>query len=263
MSDLPTLSRRDMLTKVAPAVAAMGLAGNLLAQDAQVDAARTGSPVADSVGGGFKDGKYTLPKLPYGYDALEPHIDAKTMELHHSKHHQGYVDGLNKTIATLADLRAKGEPIDPTTLAGLQRNISFNAGGHVLHSVFWATMAPNAGGDPEAGSPIEVALKTHFGSVAAFKSYFTSVATSVKGSGWAILTYEPVGDALVVTESGDQDLRLIPGGIPLLPIDVWEHAYYLKHQNQRAAYVKDWWNVVNWSAVNETLVATRKMFGKA
>jgi len=255
--------------KTAPALAMVGVmaaTGRAMGQEAGaapvVDAAHSGSPVAQVIGAGFKDGKYTLPPLPYAFEALEPHIDRQTMELHHGKHHQGYVDGLNKTLKALADLRAGGAEPNPEQLAGLQRNVSFNAGGHILHSVFWATMAPNAGGDPAADSAIGQALAKNFGSFAAFKSYFTSVATGVKGSGWAILAYEPVGDTLVVTESGDQDLRLIPGAAPLLPLDVWEHAYYLKHQNQRAAYVKAWWNVVNWPAVDAAFVATRKMYGR-
>lgn len=260
-------TRRDLLTKMAPALAVAGVIGsNAFGQQGGavpvVDAAHTGSPVATAIRAGFKDGKYTLPPLPYPFEALEPHIDRQTVELHHGKHHQAYVDGLNKALKTLADLRAGGQEPNPEQLAGLQRNVSFNAGGHILHSVFWATMAANAGGDPAAGSAIAQALAKDFGSVAAFKTYFGKVATGVKGSGWAILAYEPVGDALVVTESGDQDLRLIPGAAPILPLDVWEHAYYLTYQNKRADYVKAWWNVVNWPAVDAAFIATRKMYGR-
>jgi Fe-Mn family superoxide dismutase len=231
-------------------------------QEATVDAARAGSPVAEAIGAGFKDGQYVLPPLPYPYEALEPHIDSKTMELHHDKHHKGYVDGLNNVLKSLADLQAGGQQPDAAQLAGLQRNVSFNAGGHILHSVFWATMAPNAGGDPAADSAVAQAIAKDFGSVAAFKSYYTAVAGGIKGSGWAIMTYEPVGDRLLVTQSGDQDLRMVPGAAPLLPLDVWEHAYYLKYQNKRADYVKAWWNVVSWSAVDAAYVATRKMYGR-
>ena len=265
------LSRRDVLTKSVPAIALAGVVAgcsNVLAEVSGgaapvVDGARTGSPIAAAVGAGFKDGQYALPPLPYAADALEPHIDARTMEVHHGKHHKAYVDGLNRTLKSLADLRAGAGEMDADKLAALQRNVSFNAGGHVLHTVFWASMAPNAGGDPAADSAIAQAITKDFGSVAAFKNYFSKVAAGVKGSGWAIMAYEPVGDTLVVTESGDQDLRLVPGAAPLLPLDVWEHAYYLKYQNARADYIKAWWNVVNWPAVNDAFVATRRMYGRA
>ncbi|HEV7299435.1 MAG TPA: superoxide dismutase [Tepidisphaeraceae bacterium] len=269
IENVPT--RRDVLTKAVPALALAGIMANasgVLAQaDGQaggapeVDVPRGGSPIANAIGAGYKDGKYTLPPLPYPYEALEPHIDRQTMQLHHDAHHQGYVDGLNKALASVAELQAGGD-VDTAKLEGLQRNVSFNAGGHILHTVFWATMAPNTGGDPAAGSAIADAINKQFGSIQAFKSYYSSVAGGVKGSGWAILAYEPVGDTLVVTQSGDQDLRMVPGAAPLLPLDVWEHAYYLKYQNKRADYIKAWWNVVNWPAVDAAYVATRKMYGR-
>jgi Fe-Mn family superoxide dismutase len=269
------LSRRDVLTRAVPAIAlaatvagaaqafGQNAANNAAAPgDHTVDAARTGSPVATAIGAAFKDGQYTLPPLAYGYDALEPHIDKATMELHHGKHQQAYVTNLNKAIAALAELRkGPADQIDTAKLSALERDISFNAGGHILHTVFFATMATNAGGKP-AGA-IGPAIEKAFGSFDAFKAHFSKVAAGVKGSGWALLVYEPIGDNLLITESGDQDLRMVPGGAPLTGIDVWEHAYYLKHQNKRADYITAWWNVVNWSAVDASYVAMRKMYGRA
>lgn len=253
------MSRRQLLGN---SIAAAGVLAPavLLAGEPQVDAQRTGSPVARAIGASFKDGQYTLPPLPYAYEALEPHIDAQTMTLHHDKHHLAYVNGLNATLKAMADLRGK-ESIDQTTLNALQEDLTFHGSGHLLHSVFWATMAPNAGGAPKGA--IADALAKQFGSFDAFKAHFTKAAGGVKGSGWAILAYEPVGDNLVVLQVRNHDLQTIFGVQPLLPLDVWEHAYYLKYQNARAKYVEAWWNVVNWPAVDDTYVATRKMYGKA
>jgi Fe-Mn family superoxide dismutase len=255
-------TRRDVLTATLPALATLAMTGHAFAQDgAPVVDGEGGSPLARAVAEGFKDGKYALPPLPYAPDALEPHIDAQTMQLHHGRHHQAYVNNLNNTIAKLTDLQGKpADQIDAAQLSALQRDISFNAGGHILHTVFWAIMAPNAGGAPRGA--IGEAIGKAFGSFESFKTYFTKVAAGVKGSGWAIMTYEPIGDALLVTESGDQDLRMVPGAAPLLAIDVWEHAYYLKYQNRRADYINAWWNVVNWPAVDAAYVAIRKMYGR-
>lgn len=259
MNGIP--SRRELLTQALPGAALLGagLAGSPLF--AQVGAAprQAGQAqpiVAQLLQQAYQDGKYTLPPLPYDYDALEPHIDAQTMRLHHDVHHQGYVNGLNSTLDTLAEIR--GQQTNPAYLEGLQRNVSFNGGGHMLHTIFWATMAPQAGGEP-AGELAD-AIKRSFGSFQQFQQYFSSVATSVKGSGWAILAYEPLGDNLVVFGANDQDLRMIAGAQPLLPLDVWEHAYYLKYQSKRADYVKAWWNVVNWRAVGESYQLARARF---
>lgn len=245
-----SFSRRDLLTRTVPAVALAGTvlgASELFAQDA---------PPAGLPAEGFKDGKYVLPPLPYGYDALEPHIDAQTMELHHSKHHQAYVDGLNKALVALKEARAAKEPINPDKLAGLSRDVSFNAGGHALHTAFFSTLKKDAGA-LETGGPLGKALGEQYDSLDAFKAHFSAVAAGVKGSGWAVAWYEPIGGQIVITDSGDQDNRMIPGATPILLLDVWEHAYYLKYQNKRADYIKAWWNIVNWAAVNDRYVATR------
>jgi superoxide dismutase, Fe-Mn family len=257
------LTRRTILTRAVPALALAGVvaAGNplmALASAAAGDAKSDDKSMSSAMSSAFKDGAYVLPPLPYAYDALAPAIDADTMRLHHDKHHQAYVDGLNKTIKSLAD---GGSSLDanPALLSGLQEDLSFNAGGHFLHTVFWSAMAPsNAGGGGEPPSPLAESLAHDFGSVSAFRTRFSKVAGAVKGSGWAILAYEPIGDRLFILQAKQHDLQVVPGAIPLLPLDVWEHAYYLKYHNVRADYVKAWWSVVNWPAISDALVAARQ-----
>lgn len=242
-----TQTRRDLLTKTAPAAAlAVTALGTMHALGQAAENNQVKGSVQQMLTQAYVNGEYTLPPLPYDYDALEPHIDAQTMELHHSRHHQAYVNGLNKTLQAI---RQTGGDTDPTTLSSLQRDLSFNGGGHVMHTIFWATIGPNGGGEPEG--EIAEAINAQYGSFDAFKSYFTKAASLVKGSGWAALCYEPLGDCLVVFSMNEHDTKLIAGSHPLLPLDVWEHAYYLKYQNQRGEYIKAWWNVINWSAVNE------------
>jgi len=250
MSDM--LSRRQVVMRSVPALAlagALAAAGPLLAADNAGAGATPGENEA------FKDGQYVLPPLPYAYDALEPHIDAETMHLHHDKHHQAYVTGLNNALKALAALDAADTPPGAALLAGLQEDLSFNAGGHLLHTLFWTVMGPNAGGEPQG--ELADALARDFTSVAAFRKRFAAVAAGVKGSGWSILAYEPLGDRLIVLQVKQHDLQIAPGVVPILPLDVWEHAYYLKYHNVRADYVKAWWNVVNWQAVSDAYAAAR------
>jgi Fe-Mn family superoxide dismutase len=251
------LSRRSLLTQAVPALAAAGIAGVFSASAAAEEnqAAAPMSPTQAILAASFHDGEYTLPPLPYAYDALEPHIDKETMTLHHDKHHKAYVDGLNKTLKELAAVRAKGD-INVSALTGLQEDLSFNGSGHILHSIFWSTMGPGAGGEP--GGAIGDALNKNFGSVEAFRSQFSKAAAGVKGSGWAMLAYEPVGDNLIVLQVKQHDLQMIFGAVPLLPLDVWEHAYYLKYHNVRGDYVKAWWDVVNWPAVEAAYGVARQ-----
>jgi superoxide dismutase, Fe-Mn family len=262
------MSRREMLVKTVPAAAAVGaMAGcsSLLAQEqaqprlVPPDQAQQGV-VSRLLSQGYGDNQYRLPELPYGYDALEPHIDAQTMELHHSRHHQTYVDRLNESLETVRQIQSD-QSMDTQKLSGVQRDISFNGGGHVLHTILWATIAPDAGGRPEG--EIAQAIERDFGNYVAFRNYFSHVAMGVKGSGWGLLAYEPVGDRLAVYQFGDQDLRMIPGSRPLMGIDVWEHAYYLKYQNRRNEYIEAFWNVVNWPAVNEAYQEMRRMHGRS
>ena len=252
-----TQTRRQLLTRTAPAAAmAVTALGAMHAFSQVVDNGDEPGIARQMLAQAHSDGEYKLPPLPYAYDALEPHIDAQTMQLHHSRHHQAYVNGLNKALATL---RQTGGDADATTLSSLQRDLSFNGGGHLMHVVFWATMAPNAGGEPQGA--IAEAIDAQYGSFGGLKRYFTSAAALVKGSGWAALCYEPVGDSLVVFSMNEHDTNMIAGSLPLLAIDVWEHAYYLKYQNQRGAYINAWWNVVNWNAVNELYQAARRQHG--
>jgi superoxide dismutase, Fe-Mn family len=201
------------------------------------------------------DGQYALPKLPYAYAALEPHIDAMTMEIHHSRHHKAYVDNANRALKLLSEIQ--GADADPRVVESLQRDIAFNVGGHVLHTLFWATMSPKTDATPNVGGApvgkIAGLIDSTFKSYDNFKAYFSKVAMSVKGSGWAILVHCPMTDRLMTFSLGDQDTRHAAGTRILLGVDVWEHAYYLKYQNKRADYVAAWFNTIHWDAVNELL----------
>ncbi|MCX7929886.1 MAG: superoxide dismutase [Chlorobi bacterium] len=196
--------------------------------------------------------QHVLPPLPYPYDALEPYIDAKTMEIHHSKHHQAYVDGLNKAEAELAKARAGG---DYSTVEYWSKKAAFNGGGHFLHSMFWEIMAaPTKGGGSKIPPRLESALKDSFGSVEAFRAHFSAAAAAVEGSGWALLHVRPNDGRLIVLQAENQH-KLSPWGVvPIMGLDVWEHAYYLKYQNRRADYIKAWWNVVNWEKVEDNYI---------
>ena len=193
---------------------------------------------------------YTLPELPYDYSALEPSISGAIMELHHSKHHQAYVTGANTALAQLAEAR------DSDNLAyvnKLEKDLAFNLGGHVNHSIFWTNMSPN-GGDKPTGE-LASAIDDHFGSFEKFQAHFTATAMGVQGSGWSVLAWDSIGQRLIIVQFFDQQGNLPAGIVPLLMLDVWEHAYYLDYQNVRADYVKAFWNIVNWSNVEARLAA--------
>lgn len=200
---------------------------------------------------------HTLPALPYAADALEPHIDAQTMNIHHGKHHQGYVNNLNAAIEkapelaswSLDDLCARINEV-PEAVRTAVRN---NAGGHWNHSLFWQVMAPNAGGEPSGD--LAAAINSAFGSFAGFKEKFQAAGASRFGSGWAWLVSS--NGKLSVESTPNQDNPLMEGKKAILGVDVWEHAYYLKYQNARPAYLKAWWNVVNWAKVAERYAAAK------
>ena len=196
--------------------------------------------------------EYTLPELPYDYAALEPHISARIMELHHSKHHATYVKGANSALAQIAEAREAG---DFTNLNRMTRDLAFNLGGHVNHSIFWTNMTPDGQGRPEG--EISAAIDDVFGGFEKFQAQFTAVALGVQGSGWALLAWDSVGQQPVIQQLHDQQGDIPAVTIPLLMLDVWEHAYYLDYQNVRADYVKAFWNVVNWSNVEQRLAAAR------
>jgi len=187
---------------------------------------------------------YTLPELDYDYGALEPHISGKIMELHHSKHHQTYVTGANAAVEALASARESG---DLANVNKLEKDLAFNLGGHVNHSVFWKNLSPNGGGEPEGD--IADAITEYFGSFDGFKKQFNAAALGVQGSGWSVLTWDSLGQRANVQQFFDQQANFPAGTVPLLMLDVWEHAYYLDYKNVRPDYIKAWWNVVDWSKV--------------
>lgn len=197
---------------------------------------------------------HTLPALPYAYDALEPHIDARTMEIHHTKHHQTYIDKLNAALSKYPELADK--PVEEllkdlsAVPEDIRTAIKNHGGGHYNHSMFWKIMAPNAGGQP-SGKLAEM-ITAKFGSFDKFKEEFNTAAANRFGSGWAWLSIDKTG-SLVITSSANQDSPLSEGLKPILGLDVWEHAYYLNYQNRRPDYMNAWWNVVNWSEVEKSL----------
>ncbi len=201
---------------------------------------------------------HELPDLPYDYDALEPHIDAETMKIHHSKHHQGYVNNLNAALEkhpeladkSLEDLLGDLDSV-PEDIKTAVRN---NGGGHANHSLFWPCMAPGSGGTPSG--ELAGAIDSAFGSFDAFAEAFSKAAATRFGSGWAWLCVDDSG-GLVVTSTANQDNPVSEGLNPILGLDVWEHAYYLNYQNRRPDYVKAWWNVVNWEQVSENFAGAK------
>jgi len=197
--------------------------------------------------------EYTLPDLPYDYAALEPHISATIMQLHHDKHHQTYVTGANTAIAQLAEARESGSLANVNKL---EKDLAFNLGGHVNHSIFWTNLSPE-GGDKPTGE-LAAAIDDSFGSFDAFVAHFTAVALGVQGSGWSVLAWDVLGQQLTVFQLFDQQGNVPFGLVPLLMLDVWEHAYYLDYKNVRADYVKAFWNIANWANVQARFDATRE-----
>ena len=197
--------------------------------------------------------EYTLPELPYDYSALEPSISGTIMELHHGKHHQTYVTGANTAIAALAEARGKG---DLANVNKLEKDLAFNLGGHVNHSIFWTNMSPD-GGDKPTGD-LAAAIDDQFGSFDAFAAHFTATALGVQGSGWSVLAYDVIGQQLAIFQLFDQQGNVPLGLVPLLMLDVWEHAYYLDYRNVRADYVKAFWNIVNWDNVARRYAIARE-----
>ena len=192
---------------------------------------------------------FELPSLPYAYDALEPYIDAQTMEIHYTKHHNGYVTKLNAALEKHSNLAGKSLEDLVGNLNSVPEDIRTavrnNGGGHYNHSIFWRVMSPNGGGEPKGD--LAKAISEAFGSFSSFKEKFSSAAATRFGSGWAWLGFK--GGKLTVLSMPNQDVPLMEGLTPILGLDVWEHAYYLKYQNRRAEYISNWWNVVNWEEV--------------
>ena len=195
---------------------------------------------------------YVLPDLAYDYAALEPHISARIMELHHSKHHKAYVDGANNALAGLEEARETG---NFANVNRLEKDLAFHLGGHINHSIFWTNPAPQSGGVPEG--EIKAALDEFFGSFDKFQAHFTAASMGIQGSGWGVLSWDPVGSRLIIQQLFDQQGNTAQGTIPILQLDMWEHAFYLDYQNVKADYVKAFWNIVNWENVSQRFEAAR------
>ena len=196
---------------------------------------------------------YTLPELGYDYGALAPNISAAIMELHHSKHHQAYVTGANAAVAALAAARDSG---DFANVNKLEKDLAFNLGGHVNHSIFWTNLSPD-GGDKPVGE-LASAINDNFGSYDKFTAHFTAAALGVQGSGWAALVWDSIGEKLLISQFFDQQSNFAAGTVPVLMLDVWEHAYYLDYKNVRVDYVKAFWNIANWANVQQRFDVARE-----
>jgi Fe-Mn family superoxide dismutase len=197
--------------------------------------------------------KYVLPDLSYDYGALEPNISGRIMELHHDKHHLAYVNGANTAIDALAEAREKN---DLTMVNKFQKDLAFNLAGHVNHTVFWRNMSPD-GGDKPTGE-LAAAIDNFFGSFDAFRAHFTASALGIQGSGWSILVWDILGQKLLIEQLYDHQGNLSVGSIPLLMLDMWEHAFYLDYQNVKPEYVKAFWNIVNWADVQARFAEASK-----
>lgn len=214
---------------------------------------------APSPGGGlsgaFVAGKYALPDLPYALDALEPHYEARTLRIHHDKHHAGYVRGLNAALAKLAAARQAGQY---DAVKDLSRAVAFHGSGHVLHTLFWHSMTPKGSQVPAS---LAGAMKKSFGTVEAGMAHLAAAANAVEGSGWGVLAYEPVADALLVLQAEKHQNLAVWGAAPLLVCDVWEHAYYLQYNNRRADFVSAFMKIANWEFAAARLAAAKKAAG--
>ncbi|MCB2155441.1 superoxide dismutase [bacterium] len=248
-------NRREFLKSGGAALAGAALAGIGNAQDDPHNSPHHGpmshpAMMRQLFPGAYDEesGKWVLPPLAYPYESLEPYIDAMTMRLHHDKHHQGYVNGLNNAEEKLKEMRASG---DYSMIEYWTNQASFHGAGHFLHTVFWDSMGPNAGGEPTGF--MKEQLDANFGGFKPFKDQFSAAAKKVQGSGWGILGYQLAGGGLTVLQARNHQLLSQWGVVPVLCIDVWEHAYYLNYQNRRGDYVEAFWNIVNWENVGKRL----------
>lgn len=239
-------SRRTFLLASGGAAAAGGLLSPLFSAAANAETGASGALT-----------EHTLPDLPYAYDALEPYIATRIMELHHGRHHLAYVNGLNTAERKLAEARASGNFAE---VEFWSKKAAFNGGGHYLHAMFWETMAPAGdGGGGEAKGPIAELIARDFGSFEQFKAHFNAASGAVEASGWGILHFRPADGRLIILQAENQHKLSSWDCFPLLGVDVWEHAYYLQYENRRGDYVNAWWNVVNWEAVNNRLETAMKL----
>ncbi len=251
--DSMRLHRREVLATLGLGAAAMASAGFGLDAVAAAGVQETSpvqpsSPTVPPLSMGWDPAarQYVLPPLPYDYDDLEPHIDAQTMRLHHDLHHAGYVRGVNNALQKLAEIRQGTR--DASEVKRWARELAFHGSGHLLHVLFWNVMSPTGGGKPDG--LIAEHIDRNFGSFKQFSDLFQAAATNVEGNGWGILAYEPVSGQLMVMQAENHQNLTIWGVVPVLVIDVWEHAYYLKYQNRRKDYVSAFMNVINWDMIN-------------
>ena len=197
---------------------------------------------------------YTLPDLPYGYSALEPHYSGKLLELHHDKHHAAYVTGANTTLRKLEEARQKG---DFAAINQLQKSLAFHLSGHVLHSLLWKNLSPKGGGKPDGD--LGAAIKEYFGSFDGYQRQLSEAAMNIQGSGWGALAWEPLGKRLVVEQVYDHQGNIGNGTVPLQVLDMWEHAYYLQYKNEKKDWVAAYWKLVNWADVAKRFASVRTL----
>ncbi|MGD8451723.1 MAG: superoxide dismutase [Phycisphaerae bacterium] len=245
---MSVLSRREIL----------GSAALLGGWYALGSASAQAAPAADDQPASEVQGPYRLPPLPYDYADLEPHLDAQTMKLHHDVHHAGYVRGANAAVAELEEIRRVGGN-EIHRVRTVTESLAFNASGHLLHTLFFESMKRGGGGDPAAGSEIAQAITRDFGTIDAFRAQLAAAAQQVQGSGWSVLALEPVSQRLLVLQAEKHQNLGVWGCVPLLAIDVWEHAYYLKFQNRRSDFIKAFLNVVNWDSAQARLQQALKL----
>ncbi|MFO7592253.1 MAG: superoxide dismutase [Acidimicrobiia bacterium] len=197
---------------------------------------------------------YTLPDLAYDYGALEPHLSGRILELHHGKHHAAYVAGANTVLDRLVEARSSG---DYGAINQLEKNLAFHLSGHVMHSIFWRNLSPDGGGRPEG--ELAAAIDEHLGSFDAFRAQLTEAAMNVQGSGWAALSWEPLGGRLIVEQVYDHQGNVGQGGPPLLVLDMWEHAFYLQYENRKGEWVDAFWELVDWADVTKRFSSARSI----
>ncbi|HEV2992915.1 MAG TPA: superoxide dismutase [Acidimicrobiia bacterium] len=197
---------------------------------------------------------YTLPELAYDYGALEPHLSARILELHHDKHHKAYVDGANKVMERLQEVRASG---DYGSINQLEKNLAFHLSGHILHSLLWKNLTPDSPEKPDG--ELSAAIDEHLGSFDQFRSQLTEAANNLQGSGWAALSWEPLGHRLIVEQVYDHQGNVGQGGPPLLVLDMWEHAFYLQYENRKAEWVEAFWHLVDWDDVATRFEKARQL----
>lgn len=254
-----SLDRREMLgwmagaAMAAPVLGAAGLASAQAPRPAEKGKTQAPPPAG---GTSLSPEPYTLPPLPYPKNALDGYLSAEILELHHDKHHAGYVRGLNNALAGLEEARKKG---DFSQVKALERELAFHGSGHVLHSLYWNSMSPKGGGNPSPA--LTRALNASFGSVDAFRKHFAAATKVAEASAWGVLAYEPLGNRLLVLAVEDHQNMGFQGSYPLVVCDVWEHAYYLRYKNDRGTYVDKFFDVINWEFAEQRLNEALRLRG--